>query len=377
MNPLKQSVVRIILLVAASCLAQAHAVASAQPPIPAFWKSRYEDVETAVRTLKRGEPSVLARTPGGRSVHLVTYGGRENLRGRANYNSAAGGRDIASYARKDGRQKPVIFLLGPVHGQELEGIAGLVNFLRVGETGRDLREREWPEMAANLALCRVLVVPCGNPDGRVRCKSDSWVGEEYKIHETAGMGTKPDGANLTWPLVKQIHPMRGQEVGRLGAYWNDGAINLMHDEWFDPMAPETVAYLRLAKDEAPDFIVSLHSHASTPSIEPTAYVPVPVKQTIKEIGDRVQKRYAEAGLPHRPGGPAVVEDGANGRRPSFNLCSALHHVCGGVAFVHETNIGIRTPPYPQMTHEQLLDVQMLLYDELLRFALEKPVKWTQ
>jgi hypothetical protein len=34
----------------------------------------------------------------------------------------------------------------------------------------------------------------------------------------------------------------------------------MHDEWFEPMAPETKAFFKLAREEAPDYIVSLHSH---------------------------------------------------------------------------------------------------------------------
>ena len=141
------------------------------------------------------------------------------------------------------------------------------------------------------------------------------------------------------------------------------------------MARETAAFLRLAREEAPDFIVSLHSHAVPPSIEPTAYVPWTVKQTMQAFGDRLQKRYAEAGLPHRPGGPKPAEDGMKFPPPSFNLASALHHACGGVAFVHETCCGVRTPPYPKVSHEQLLDIQMLLYDELFRFAVENPVNW--
>jgi hypothetical protein len=345
--------------------------------LPAFWKSRVEHVEEAVRDVKKGEVSVIARTPGGRDVYLVAYGERDARRGAANYNSAAGGRDLTAYAYKDGTQKPVVFLLGPVHGQEFEGIVGLLNLIRVAETGHDLRGRPWSDLAANLQRCRVLIVPCGSPDGRARCSHDSWVGEDLHIHERVGMGTKPDGSNHSWPSSKRIHPMRGENVATLGAYWNDDAVNLMHDEWFDPMAPETVAFFRLAREEAPDFIVSLHSHASNPSVEPTAYVPWTVKQTIKAFGDRMQKRYREAGLPHRAGGPVPSEDGVTYPPRAFNLSSALHHACGGVSFVHESCAGVRTPPYPKVTHDQLLDIQMLLYDELLRFALETPVKWTR
>lgn len=366
----------VLLALAPGCRSVTPGSRGGGAPPPAFWKSRVEDAENAVRQVKRGTVRILARTPGGRKLYLVAYGEREDRRGRANYNSAAGGGDPASYARKDGAQRPVLFLIGPVHGQEVEGVAGLVNLIHVAETGRDLRGRSWNELAENLARCRVLIIPCGNPDGRARCGYDGWVGQELRLHERIGMGVTPDGTNHTWPQVKRIHPMRGPEVATLGAYWNDDAINLMHDEWFDPMAPETRALFRVARNEAPDFIVSLHSHGSNPSIEPTAYVPRTVKETIKSFGDRLQRRYAEAGLPHRAGGPAPVEDGLKFPPPSFNLTSALHHACGAVSFVHETCLGVRTPPYAQVTYDQLLDIQMLLYEELFRFALENRVKWT-
>ena len=32
-------------------------------------------------------------------------------------------------------------------------------------------------------------------------------------------------------------------------------------------------------------------------------------------------------------------------------------------------------PYPPVTHEQILDLQLLFYDELFRFAVESPAKW--
>jgi hypothetical protein len=318
---------------------------------------------------------VLARSAGGRPIHLVTYGEAVDRRPTANYNSACGGGDPAAYARKDGTQRPVVWLLGPVHGGELEGIVGLLNLLRVAETGVDGRGRPWPELAANLARCRVLIVPAGNPDGRARCPFESWVGQELATVERVEMGTRPEGTSYTWPQVKRIHPMRGPAVGTLGTYFTDDGINLMHDEWSEPMAAETQAYLKLAREEAPDWVVSLHSHASAPSIEPTAYVPRAVKETIRRLGDRLHRRYAAAGLPHRAGGPEPKEDGVGFPPPAFNLCSALHHACGGAAFVFECCVGVRTAPYPAVTHEQILDLQLLLYDELFRHAVDNPVKW--
>jgi hypothetical protein len=344
---------------------------------PAFWKSRLGDIDDAVKRLSKGKARVLARSAGKREVVLVTYGARDDLASTANYNSACAAGDPAAYRRKDGTQKPVVFLLGPVHGAEFEGTVGLVNLLEVAETGKDLRGRSWEDLAANLARCRVLIVPSGNPDGRARCPFDSWVGADLATNERVGMGTRPDGSNYQWPSVKRVHPMRGAAVKTLGAYFNVDGVNPMHDDWFDPMAPETRAFLALAREEAPDYLVSLHSHASHPSVEPTAYVPRAVKEAVKRVGDRVQRRYAAAGLPHRAGGPAVAEDGATFPPPSFNLASALHHACGGVAFVYECPVGVRDKPYPPWTHEQILDLQLLFFDQLFRDAVERPVKWTR
>jgi hypothetical protein len=343
--------------------------------LPTFWKSRLSDVDFALGQVKKGHVLPLAKSAGRRNLHLVTYGKKDGLASTANYSSASGGNDPASYRRKDGKQKPVVFMLGPVHGGEFEGVVGLNNLVCVAETGQDLRGRKWPDLAANLGRCRLLIVPVGNPDGRARCSVDSWVGADSKTYERIGMGTRPDGTNYVWPMVKRFHPMRGAVVGKLGAYFNDDGVNLMHDEWFEPMAEETRAFQRLAREEAPDFIVILHSHESLPSVEPTAYVPRTVKETIRAFADRLYARYRAVGLPARTSGPEVQEDGVAFPPPSFNLASALHHACGGVAFIHECTAGAKYESVPQVTHEQILDFQMLLYDELFRFALERPVSW--
>jgi hypothetical protein len=343
--------------------------------LPRFWQSRLSDVDAAVAQVKKGRARVLAQSAGHRQIHLVTYGEPNQSKSTANYNSACAGGDPASYARKDGMQRPVVLLLGPVHGAEFEGIVGLVNLLRIAETGKDERGRSWGDLAANLDRCRVLIVPVGNPDGRARCSFDSWVGQELALHERVSMGVKPDGTSYDWPSVKRIHPMRGAAVGTLGAYFNDDGINLMHDEWFDPMAAETRAFFQLAREEAPDFIVSFHSHASRAVIEPTAYVPRTIKEVSRQLGDRVQERYAAAGLPHSTGGPKAIEDGVSFPPPTFNLSSALHHACGAVSIVHECTVGVETAPYPRLTLEQVLDVELLFLDELFRLALAHPTNW--
>jgi hypothetical protein len=185
-----------------------------------------------------------------------------------------------------------------------------------------------------------------------------------------GQGTRKDGTLYGWPGVKARHPMR-DDVGLLGAYFNDGGVNLMHDEFFAPMAEETKALLAIARDEAPDFVINLHSHGSSPQILPTSYVPRCTKETAARFAARLAERFCRAGLPSGSP-PAVGEDGEKYPPPSFNLTSALHHVSGAVSMLFECPHGLKEPENVQVTHEQILDLELTLFDELLAFALETP-----
>jgi len=164
--------------------------------------------------------------------------------------------------------------------------------------------------------------------------------------------------------------MKG-DVGLLGAYFNDDGINLMHDEFLAPMADETKALLRVAREEAPDYILNLHSHGAAPAIIRTAYVPRYCKETESHFAERLMERYQQAGLP--AGSPPVPsEDGEKYPPPSFNLTSALHHVCGAVSTLFECPHGVKETKYPQVTHDQILDIELILFEELLAFALQTP-----
>jgi len=164
--------------------------------------------------------------------------------------------------------------------------------------------------------------------------------------------------------------MKG-DVGLLGAYFNDDGINLMHDEFFAPMAEETKALLRVAREEAPDYVINLHSHSAAPMIISTKYVPRYCKETETRFAERLMERYRQAGLPAgKP--PVPSEDGTKYPPPSFNLTSALHHVCGGVSMLFECPHGVKELRYAQVTHEQILDIELILFEELLAFAVETP-----
>ena len=371
------SVSLALTLGAAEAYAQAGVTDQAPPrDLPAFWKAGLPDVETEIQSVEKGRVETIAVSPGGRSVKAVAYGEPDDLRSQANYNSACGGRDPAAYARKTKENKPVILLVGPVHGQEIENTVGLLNLIRVAETGSDWRGKEWPRLAGNIEKCRVLIIPSANPDGRARCPYDGWVGVPRPIMTKFGQGTRKDGSLYGWPDCKRVHPMAG-DIGILGAYYNDDGINPMHDEFFGYMAEETKAVIEVARIEAPDFAVSLHSHGNSPAVLEPMYVAKFIKERVRQFAEGLMARYREKDLPAgRP--PSISEDGEAFPPPSFNLVSALHHVCGAASFTFECCHGITgDESYPQVTFDEILDIQLMLYDELLQFALENPVQWVR
>ena len=354
------------------------AIEEGDPPnrtdIPDFFRSDLDAIENEVKNIKKGEVEIIAKSPGGLPVYAVYYGEKEKFHSHANYNSAVAARDRTYYAERDSSFKPVVFFLGPVHGQEVEGIAGLVNLIHIAETGKDYRGKEWASLRTKLDHCRIIIVPCGNPDGRKRCPYDSFVGLPTKIMTKYGQGTRKDGTLWGWPGAKALHPMIG-DVGILGAYFNDDGINMMHDDFFDPMADETKAILELARSEAPDITVTLHSFELISRIIPSYYVPWYLKEQITDLTRQLNDSYILSGLPGVPDSnikDPVVEDKNAPAKTSFNLVSALHHISGTMSFVFECSHGSLNDELsnPEVTHDDIIDYQLILYENMLDYIIE-------
>lgn len=135
--------------------------------IPKFWIGDVDGLASRFKKLTHGQVRTIAISPGGRPIHLVTYGQKEKLGHKANFNSAIGAREPAAYMDKPARKLPVILFVGPVHGAEVEGLTGLVNFIHIMESGEDLRGKQQVKLRALGEQCRLLIIPEGNPDGIV------------------------------------------------------------------------------------------------------------------------------------------------------------------------------------------------------------------
>lgn len=342
--------------------------------IPDFYKSKLSDVDAELALIKKGSVTTLTTSPGGLPVYGVFYGEKEDFHTQANYNSAVAAKNTAYFAKKSASTKPVIYFIGPVHGQEVEGVAGLVNLIHIAETGKDYRGREWPLLNKYFSQCRVIIIPLANPDGRQRCPYDSFVGLPTKTMTKYGQGTKKDGTLWGWPDAKSVHPMK-DDVKILGAYFNDNGVNIMHDEFFAPMAEETKAIMKIALEEVPDITVSLHSCECNPFIIQNSLAPVFMQKRIAELATQLNNRYKKLKLPHMEEGWSLSisnNDTIPPPQESFNLVSALHYATGTMSFTFESPHGTIEDG---ATHEEIIDIQLGLYEEIFKYILNNRLYW--
>lgn len=336
--------------------------------LPEFWIGSVDDLPARWEKLSHGEVRCIAESPGGRPLHVIAYGSREEVKHRANFNSAVGGRDPSAYMNKKDREKPVIYFVGPVHGHEVEGLTGLVNLVQVMETGRDLADRDQSELRELGRRCRLVILPTGNPDGTARFEPRTCHGMPLDEFQFWGMGTWSDDRIAVWPASKRQHPRLGKEIGWMGCYFNDAGINPMHDEFFAPMGPEAPAIVQVALEEGPDLAVSLHSHGSKPAVLRPAYVPMEIQEETRSLAEQFGALMLKRGLPH--GGLPKAKPESGDPPAPFNLTSALYHVSGATAFTFECPHGIAGEKRCQVTFLEILDIQLGLYEAMIQYALQ-------
>jgi hypothetical protein len=337
--------------------------------LPGFWIGDMASCQRRIRHLKAGTLTIMERSPGRRPLHLIEFGQPEHWVSRANFNSAIGAREPSAYCDKSARQRPVIFFLGPVHGHEVEGLTGLINLIHIMETGRDLRGHDQSKLQALGQRCRLLIMPTGNPDGVARFAPHALQGMTGDDLRFWGQGTWSDNTFCGWPQSKRQHPMVGANVGFLGCYFNNKGINPMHDEFFQPMSGEAPAILRVAKESAPDLVVSLHSHENRPAVLRPAYVPFEVQSDVRGLAQLCYRLLEQRQLPHDQ--PFALE-ATRGEHPDpFNLTSALYHISGAISFTFECPHGLSDTTSCPVSFDQILDIQLTLYEAMIQFALDQ------
>ena len=210
-------------------------------------------------------------------------------------------------------------------------------------------------------------MPVYNADGRARCVPDSMIGEPQESLRYHGQGTWKDGSLCGWPDCKRIHPIK-EAAGFLGAYYNDDGVNLMHDNFFAPMAQETKSLLALADAEQFAFAVGLHGGAnSTSELLQPDYVPMYVREGVHELAMLHASYAADLGL--KTSVRRIPEKIEGFPPPSFNLTSALSHVSGAVSATFESNEGLSAAN--AFTAEEILLHHYCLFRAIFDKAAER------
>lgn len=338
--------------------------------IPEFWENSLEAISQAALGVKRGCCSVLTKSQGGRDIYLIEYGKKQNLKRQANYISALHYGDSTVYADK-AEAKPVLFIVGATHGGEIEGISALLNLVAELETGCDLRgcSHDW---VSNLTdSCRVLIIPCLNPDGRARVPF-SIVPCDPKLAVYYKHGEWTDGTPADYNSGFQVHPIT-DAVSYMGGYYNDAGINLYVDNFFAPMAVENKSLFKLVDEEAPDFALFLHTgcHKHAKLLQPY-YVPGFIKGCVMEFDELLCQAVENNGYTyyslreHIGYGVRSVDDK---QYPPLHLSmeSAVHFSCGALSLVYESNEA--SPAKDNLFYlENILNCHFILFEQAALYA---------
>jgi hypothetical protein len=199
-------------------------------------------------------------------------------------------------------------------------------------------------------------------------------GLSYEEHRHYTEGRWKDGTLCEWPDCKKVHPIK-EHVSLLGAYFNDDGINIMHDNFFGKMANETRALLDIAETEAPDFTMLLHGGGNMKNaILNPDHVSLFAKEKIHELALRIGAAAKKQNVPYTV---TNIQQDDRSAPCSFNLVSALHHVCGTLSFTYESNQGLCYDNKHEwqdwetvLTFEEILLEHYILFEQTIRYALE-------
>lgn len=326
---------------------------------PPFWKSTVEEVEAFFATCHRAEVRQIGKSSGGRPVLAAAYGPKEVRERRMSFSAAVTHKEPGAYfgAR---RQRPALLIASTIHGAEVEGTVTCLNFASVLETGHDLRGEDWPRLAELAASFRVVIMPLMNPDGRARVPVKHLAGADLETLCHYGIGRRKDGTLVPYDGPYGDHPLRQDDLEFMGGYFNDRGVNLLYDDFLGDRCPETDAFLSLARDEAPDCVLNLHSCGTGPFFNPgDQYVPEAFRHRQTAFSEVVAARLRAEELRPRSNRPALRDLG-------FCLYNVWHLVCGALPLTFEFPHGYAGKPF---THDEILDIGLITLEEVMSLGL--------
>ncbi len=357
--------------------------------IPPYWVATSKEVGDFLKNnVHKGKYELLGKSAGGRPIYAVTYGTARQGEGSTTYSGAASIGKISAFRGAESYKKVYMAIAG-VHGFELEGIMGVINLISVFETGKDLNGTSWPELASMPdSLDRIVLIPLCNPDGRDRVpiRMEKFRGsapDANLVHEYLNTGGREGGKLIGWPDCKEHIPLDFDKFEFPGGYPNDNGYNIMHDDFFGQMQPETRIICDLAKREKPDILLNMHTGVARDNYfmevyrtHDGAYSPL-LKRVWNDFYRFVHTDLTLAGLRKTKDLEKETTPKAySGGMGSMNLTSVLSFHCGALAVTIEDASHGYTGVYDdgtpvEHTPLKILSSELTAHQAAMKFLLQK------
>jgi hypothetical protein len=325
---------------------------------PDYYLTRLDELDAFLATLERGSVREVGASAGGRPIHAVAWGEKEEIARTAPLVAALSARKPETFYGQTSRQ--TLMIVSTIHGGEMESIAGVANLMHVLETGEDLKGVAWPAIAECAGKLRVVIVPCANPDGRAHIPDDrddptAWTEDENVEWRH---GRYANGELAHWPGSKAPLPARAEDYRFMGGYFNDARVIPDYGYFLGAaLDPEAHALLALALEEHADCVLDLHSCETGPfMIVGDRCLP----EFLREAQFRIDGAFRQK-LRDRDLGPRPWTVTAGGE--AMDLRALYWHAAGALPLIFEAPNGM----YPGhiWPHEKIVDMYLTLFEVML------------
>lgn len=261
-----------------------------------------------------------------------------------------------------------------IHSGEWDGVVSCINLIKIFETGTDLRGVEYANLYKWQKEASIAIIPALNPDGRERIDLDTVVGMPREEFRRVDQGINFDDTNCEWPGVKRVHPIK-DKVKFMGGYFNDDGINLMHDNFFSPMANETSIALKFVDEFAPDMVFNMHGHGGMGKghIVPCDHSPYLIDDWLRFEKMYINKVF-EKGYEFDCYVSCHYDDYKMLKKPYFCFDDAAHLASGAMVATFESDQGVIYHEGDEFKldnrHERIYEKQMMLYETIREFTNE-------
>ncbi|HHX41556.1 MAG TPA: hypothetical protein GX715_16465 [Armatimonadetes bacterium] len=261
--------------------------------VPDYYLVGYEEARGFLRGLHKARVESAGKSAGGRDLTVVYYG-------------------------PDAPER-TLCVTGGTHGTEVEGVAAVVNTIRVLDCGSDLRGQAWPALTEVARRVGFYLMPFFNPDAAARAVVKSYVGMPFEVVNHLHVGFWKNGRTLDRKRVfgpwTPESDLTGKldRVGYLGARYNDAGADINRPcSRTEATAVETRQMLEYLRQRRVDCYLDMHSHSTDPWLGIC-----PPEHTSGNHGDLVKLQQLTREKTVQAGGPDL-KLAVKGTRTWFN-----------------------------------------------------------